>query len=84
MICEAVFSAFLANCDCIFLPNIKRILKRLEKSNITKSQSKAIKNEEIKKELSETERIIKDIDLNNLSPMQAFNILAELKDKVEN
>ena len=61
----------------------KEILKRLEKSDITKTQSSVINNTSKQVKLSETERIIKDLDLNNLSPMQAFNILAELKEKVE-
>ena len=34
-------------------------------------------------QLSETERIIKDLDVNNLSPMQAFAILTDLQEKVK-
>ena len=61
----------------------KEILKRLEKSDITKNSSAVIKNDEPKKVLSKTDMIIKDIDIDNLSPMQAFNILADLKNKVD-
>jgi len=60
----------------------KEILKKLEKSDITKSKP-IINNSAEDKKLSQTELIIKDLDLNNLSPMQAFNILADLKNKVE-
>ena len=61
----------------------KVVLKQLEKSDITK---KGIANESnvesnVQK-LSEVERIVKDIDLNNLSPIQAFNIIADLQEKV--
>ena len=35
-----------------------------------------------KPKLSETERIIKDLDVNNLSPMQAFTILSDLNEKL--
>ncbi len=59
----------------------KEILKQLEKSDITKP-SKNFDIECSEKSLTETERIIKDIDIENLSPMQAFNILADLKEKV--
>ena len=61
----------------------KEILLRLEKSDITKHNSMAISGASEEPVLSQTERVIKDIDLNNLSPMQAFNILAELKNKVD-
>ena len=38
---------------------------------------------EPKQNQSEVERIIKDIDLNNLSPMQAFTILNDLQEKIK-
>ncbi len=60
----------------------KQILKKLEKSDITKSRkSETIQNDTVI--LSETERIIKELDMNNLSPMQAFNILNDLYEKVK-
>ena len=33
--------------------------------------------------LSEVEKIIAELDTNNLSPMQAFNILIDLQEKVK-
>ena len=62
----------------------KEILRILEKRNVT---GKAFENKAIKtpvKELTEVERIIKDIDLNNLSPIQAFNVLHDLNEKIRN
>ena len=63
----------------------KEILKRLEKSDITKDYSQSVnKNPEpVVPSLTESEKILKDIDVNNLTPMQAFNILIDLRDKVK-
>ena len=36
------------------------------------------------KTLTEVERIISEIDINTLSPMQAFLLLSDLKDKLDN
>ena len=33
--------------------------------------------------LSEVERIILDLDVNNISPMQAFNVLTDLNEKLK-
>ena len=60
----------------------KKVLKELEKSNINKSKQVTIEKSENTLLLSETENIIKDLDINNLSPMKAFNILNELYEKV--
>ncbi|MBR0190382.1 MAG: DNA mismatch repair protein MutS [Clostridia bacterium] len=56
----------------------KEILKTLENKDVAPRYL----NAEEKPKLSETERIIKDIDLNNLSPMQAFNIVSDLNEKL--
>ncbi len=62
----------------------KSILKRLEKSSLNvKAKTPINSAEEIKPCASEVERIIKDVDMNNLSPMQAFNILADLQEKIK-
>ncbi|MBQ6728186.1 MAG: DNA mismatch repair protein MutS [Clostridia bacterium] len=58
----------------------KNILKKLENQHVA-PQSGETKPETAGR-LSETERIIKEIDLNNLSPMQAFNIVSELNEKL--
>ena len=63
----------------------KEILKQLEKSDITKGYAAPEKRASEKEApaLSETEKILGDIDVNNLSPMQAFNILIDLHDKIK-
>ncbi len=63
----------------------KKILKSLERNDLTKKDLKyvqEIENESPKR--SEVENIIADLDINNLSPIQAFGILADLKEKIEN
>ena len=59
----------------------KDILKSLEKSEKSRI---SYENTEVILESSETERIIKELDVNNLSPMQALAILADLKEKITN
>ncbi len=59
----------------------KSILKKLEKNNLTKPDEKEVAKSEIQA-LSETERIISDLDMNNISPMQAFAILGDLHEKI--
>ena len=59
----------------------KTILKKLEKKELNvnlKNDTSTSQNT-----LSETEKIILDLDVNNLSPMQAFNILADLNEKLK-
>ncbi len=58
----------------------KQILKKLENSDITKHGIDNLTVKENEKVLSETERVIQDLDVDNITPMQAFNILLELKD----
>lgn len=77
--------AELAGVDKKITSRAKEILGSLEKADITRGQEKAYAAEDDEKTLpqySETERIIKDIDINNLSPMQAFAILGDLKEKL--
>ncbi len=60
----------------------KQILKDLEKKDLAVNPKVSEEpNGELKK--SEVERILYDLDLNNVSPMQAFHILSDLKEKVE-
>ena len=59
----------------------KTVLKRLEKNDLTvRSDSE---EDAPLRAISEVERIIKEMDMNNLTPMQAFNVLQDLKEKVE-
>ncbi len=62
----------------------KGILKALEASDIArgKIQLSAAQEETEEREYTEVERILLDTDLNTLSPMQAFMLLNDLKDKV--
>ena len=63
----------------------KKILKSLEKSNHTANNISNFNVEETESKpiLSETERIIKDLDIENLSPIQAFNVLNDLQEKIK-
>lgn len=57
----------------------KQILATLEKHDIAKVKTPIEK----KKELSEVERILLDVDVNELSPIQALMTLSDLKEKVD-
>ncbi len=64
----------------------KSILKALEKNDIArgKIQTEFVEEEAPEeKTLTEIERIISEIDLNTMSPMQAFMLLGDLKDKID-
>ena len=64
----------------------KSILKALEKNDIArgKIQTEFVEEEVVEeKTLSEVEKIISEIDLNTMSPMQAFMLLGDLKDKID-
>jgi DNA mismatch repair protein MutS len=63
----------------------KQILKSLEKNDINRGEISSDIEEEPKevKELSETEKILRDTDVNTLSPMQALLLLADLKNKIQ-
>ncbi len=74
--------AELAGVSKIVTERAKEILKTLEKKGLTKKGKSEVLEEDNVSTLSETERIIKDIDMNNISPMQAFVILSDLHDKI--
>lgn len=63
----------------------KSILRALEKSDIARGKIQMEFEEEKEEEnsLSEVERILLETDLNTMSPMQAFMLLSDLKDKLE-
>ena len=77
--------AELAGVEKSVTEKAKKILKRLEKTGISKNSKNYIDDSYIDERgnMSECERIIKDLDLNNLSPMQAFNILMDLNEKIK-
>ena len=65
----------------------KSILKALEKNDLLGNKKKItdmeISVEEEKRPLSEVEKILAETDINTLSPLQAFMLLGDLKDKIE-
>ncbi len=65
----------------------KSILKALEKNDLLGNKKKItdmeISEEEEKRPLSEVEKILAETDINTLSPLQAFMLLGDLKDKIE-
>ena len=75
--------AELAGVDKKVTERAKAILKTIEKSE-RRSGGNNAKNDEITTQtLSETERILKDLNPEEISPMQALNILADLCEKVK-
>ena len=60
----------------------KEILKKLEKNDIARGAVEAVESEE-NFSPSEAERILSETDMNNLTPMQAFNLLSDLVEKVK-
>ena len=75
--------AELAGVNKLLTENAREILKKLENKDVSKNDTKkAIEVVDNKTKHSEVERIIKDIDVNNLTPMQAFNVLVDLKEKL--
>ena len=75
--------AELAGVDKNVTLRAKEILKELEKKGLSKKvESGADKTGDSEKQLSEAERIIKDLDINKITPLMAFEILSDLKEKV--
>ena len=64
----------------------KAILRALEKNDIARGKIQIDfpeAEEEREREFTEVERILRDTDINTLSPMQALMMLGELKEKLE-
>ena len=65
----------------------KVILKNLERNDTVKNQHNLLDNMQDNAEesvnISECERIIADLDVNNLTPVQAMTVLFDLKEKVK-
>ena len=72
--------ARLAGIPAAVTSRAKEILHKLEKNDIARDAARAVAAEELPKR-SEVERILSEIDMNNLTPMQAFNILSDLAEK---
>ena len=64
----------------------KGILKALEKNDIARGKIQMDfpeTEEQQEREFTEVERILRDLDINTLSPMQALMMLGDLKEKLE-
>ena len=72
--------AELAGVDKKLTDRAKVILKELESKDINFNTTSSLNENE--KEKSKIEKIIEDLDINKLSPMDAFNILIDLKEKL--
>ena len=73
--------AELAGVDKTLTERAKQILLSLEKNGVNTAKMNENNGEVVKK--SEVERIISELDINNLSPMQAFNVLIDLYEKIK-
>ena len=73
--------ARLAGIPAVVTSRAKEILRRLEKNDIARDAARAVA-EEPAWEQSEAERNLSGIVMNHLTPMQAFNILSDLVEKV--
>jgi DNA mismatch repair protein MutS len=75
--------ASLAGVPAEVTQRAKVILKNLEKNDTAKKQAQIqIEEENLEVDLSEVERIISDVDVNNLTPVQALSLLVDLKEKI--
>ena len=54
-----------------------------EKPQVPVASEPIVEEKEEEKSLSEVERILLETDLNTMSPMQAFMLLGDLKDKLD-
>lgn len=72
--------ANLAGLPKIVIDNAKQILKRLEEKDVRMQQNNVLAQNFNPKQ-AEIVNIIKDIDINRMSPLEAFSMLSELKEK---
>ena len=73
--------ASLAGVPSSVTDRAKQILKMVESGDKSHVEDTEYERQE---KPSEVERILKDVDLNNLSPMQAFMLIGDLVEKVKN
>lgn len=73
--------ASLAGVPACVTDRAKKILKAVESGDVT-TKIETEETEEVK-EISEVEKILREVDLNNMSPMQAFMVLSDLVEKVK-
>ena len=73
--------AALAGVPQVVTDRAKKILKLVEKGDTAKVETDDETETEV--EMSEVEKILSEVDMNNLSPMQAFMLVGDLVDKVK-
>ena len=79
-----IFLSSLTNSHLLYGTSIPHcVTHKTDFRNVFVNQHSVIKRKKSEK-LSEAERIIQDLDIDNLSPMQAFTVLADLSEKVKN
>ena len=74
--------AALAGVPASVTERAKVILKQVESGGIVTADVQRVQSEQPAEE-SEVEKILKEIDMNNMSPMQAFMVLGDLVEKVK-
>ena len=72
--------ARLAGIPSAVTDRARQILKKLEKNDITRGATEEAPAESVR---SEAERILSEIDMNNVTPIQAFNLLSDLTEKAK-
>ena len=72
--------ARLAGIPSAVTDRARQILKKLEKNDIARGAAEEAPAENVQ---SEAERILSEIDMNNVTPIQAFNLLSDLVEKAK-
>lgn len=72
--------ARLAGIPSAVTDRARQILKKLEKNDIARGAAEEAPAENVQ---SEAERILSEIDMNNVTPIQAFNLLSDLAEKAK-
>ena len=75
--------ASLAGVPACVTDRAKAILKAVESGNVAYDIREAEEADAQTEQQSEVEKILRDVDIDNLSPMQAFMILSDLVEKVK-
>lgn len=76
--------AKLAGIPAAVTARAKDILKKLEKNDIARTAIEETAVEaDIRPAESETDKLLRELDLDNLTPMQAFHILSDLAEKAK-
>lgn len=75
--------AALAGVPACVTDRAKKVLKAVESGEVTANVDFGQSSEEQISEPTEVEKILRSVDMNNMSPMQAFMILSDLVEKVK-